>query len=130
MLEQHDDHCILRYQDENWRITYMDGLGHIAVRNVLFPQLWQVLNLSAVDWAMYTHTAVAALNDALPLWDIELMAREVVECSGGSVGTIYAALRDAYRMGALHITYDEVKRRQAAEREQWAREHPEDDMVI
>jgi hypothetical protein len=41
-----------------------------------------------------------------------------------------AALNDAKRMGADGISYEELKRRQEAEREQWAREHPDDDAVM
>jgi len=47
---------------------------------------------------------------------IEMMAREVVNCAGGSYGTVYAAMRDAYLCGSLRITYPELQALQAAER--------------
>lgn len=126
--EQQNDHCILRFKGEQWRITLMRGLDCIVVRNVLWQNDGEVLDLSKVDWPAYTTMAAAALAGKMPIWDIEFMAKEVVQHSGGSTGTIYCALRDAYRMGVEGIDYDELKRRQAAEREQWAREHPEGDV--
>lgn len=47
---------------------------------------------------------------------IEIMAHEVVNCAGGSYGTVYAAMRDAYLCGLLRITYTELQRLQEAER--------------
>jgi hypothetical protein len=47
---------------------------------------------------------------------IETMAREVVNCAGGSYGTVCAAMRDAYLCGLLNITYTELQRRQEDER--------------
>lgn len=48
--------------------------------------------------------------------EFEAMADEVVECSGGSRGTIYAALRDAFRMGREGLTYAELQAAQKAEK--------------
>lgn len=62
----------------------------------------------------------------VPSSQLEVMADEVVRCSGGSRGTIYAALRDAYEMGRLRISYSQLLVRQERERSSAPKADPDD----
>lgn len=58
-----DHHCVMHAGGEDWRITGMQGLGHVAMRN---DRGYVVVDLSDLDVESYSQKAVQMLREQFP----------------------------------------------------------------